>query len=87
MASTRLNALATRKQLLVAQADLHRQLLSMEVARLGNVRLGATGGSIAHHRWWLLGGAVLVGTILTRYWRGAAQWLPSALSIARTFLR
>lgn len=86
MASTRLNALAARKQLLVAQADLHRQLLSMEVTRLGNARLGPD-GVVTRHRWWLVGGAVVVGTVLTRYWRGVAQWLPPALSVARTLIR
>lgn len=86
MASTRLNELAARKQLLVAQADLHRQLLSMEVARLGTTRLGSN-EFVSRHRWWLLGGAVVVGTVLTRYWRGFAQWLPPAFSVARTFLR
>lgn len=86
MASTRMNELAARKQLLIAQADLHRQLLSLETARLGSGGIGS-GAFVDRNRWWLLGGAIVVGVVIARRWRGFAEWVPPILATARAFLR
>lgn len=87
MASSRqLNELAARKQLLIAQADLHRQLLSLETSRIGAGGLGP-GAFVERNRWWLIGGALAVGVVIARRWRGFAEWLPPILATARAFLR
>lgn len=87
MASSRqLNELSVRKQLLIAQADMQRQLLTLECTRLGNP--GAVANElIQRHRWWLLAGSAVVGIVLARRWRGFAGWLPPILATARAFLR
>ena len=86
MASSQLNDLAVRKQLLIAQADLHRQLLSLESARISAGGFGAS-AFIDRNRWWLLGGAIVVGAVSARRWRDFAGWLPSLLAAARAFTR
>lgn len=77
-----MNDLATRKRLLVAQANLHRELLSLERARLGT-RLETAGSFLDQNRWWLIGGAVVVGVLSVRHWRGLAQWLPTLVTTWR----
>ncbi|MBK8478828.1 MAG: hypothetical protein IPL39_21850 [Opitutaceae bacterium] len=82
--TARLSALATRKRLLVAQADLHR-------AGVGGARAGlssgctAARGFVSQHRWWLLGGAVVAGVVLARRWRSIAAALPTVVSVWRAF--
>lgn len=77
-----MNALVTRKRLLVAQADLHRQLLTLELARL-DARREAAGSWVDQNRWWLIGGAALGGVLFARNGRGLAQWLPTLVSAWR----
>lgn len=86
MASSQLKELAARKQLLIAQADLHRQLLSLESARLSSGGSGAT-AFVHRNRWWLLGGAVVVGSVAARRWRSLVKALPSLLAVTRVFTR
>ncbi|HWL16024.1 MAG TPA: hypothetical protein VNR00_10495 [Opitutus sp.] len=80
------NELAARKRLLLAEADLHRGILQLERERLC-ARGQAARATLAQHRWWLLGGAAVVGFLLTRRARGLAAWLPTVLSVGRSFLR
>jgi len=82
----RLSDLARRKHLLLAHAELHRQMLSLEVSQLTNRALGA-GRFAARHRWWLLGGAATVGIVIARRGRTLATWLPALLSVTRAFTR
>lgn len=77
-----MNHLATRKQLLIAQADLHRQLLALECAQLRG-RWETTGSFVAQNRWWLIGGATVVGVLGIRHWRGLAQWIPTLITTWR----
>ncbi len=71
-----MNDLATRKRLLVAQADLHRQLLALERTQLG-ARWETASSFMDQNRWWLIGGAAIVGGLSVRHWRGLAQWVPT----------
>ena len=67
----RLAELAERKRLLLLRADLHRELLELERARLQGRWSGATSFA-GRHRWWLVGGAVVGGALLVRRWRSLA---------------
>lgn len=73
-----MNHLSTRKRLLAAQADLHRQLIGHECARwqAGSILRG-------HRRWWLVGGAVLAGVLLVRNGRQLIPWLPTVATLWR----
>ena len=86
MASSQLNELGVRKRLLIAQADLHRELLSLESARISASGFGAS-AFVDRNRWWLLGGAIVVGVVAARRWRGLAAWLSPLLAAARAFTR
>jgi len=77
-----MNELATRKQLLIAQADLHRQLLALELTQL-NARREAAASFVDQNRWWVIGGAALVGVLGVRHWRGLAQWVPTLVTTWR----
>ena len=81
-APTGLKALAARKQLLVAQADLHRQILGLERRRLQG-RWDDASGFVVRNRWWLLGGAVVVGVFLVRRGRELSGWIPTIFGIWR----
>lgn len=77
-----MNDLAQRKRLLTAQADLHRELMGLECARWHG-RWSAAGSFTRNNRWWLAGGVLVAGVLLTRRWRGLVQWLPAAASLWR----
>jgi hypothetical protein len=66
---TNMNELTARKRALIAQADLHRQSIEMEWQRVMR-RLGRTKDFIHQNRWWLLGGTIIGGFLLTKRWRG-----------------
>ena len=85
-APTGLKALAARKQLLVAQADLHRQILGLERARLHGCWKDAS-GFVDRNRWWILGGAVVVGVLLVRRGRQLSGWIPTIFGIWRELKR
>ncbi len=85
MPAPRLSDLRARKELILAEADLHRQLLMLE--RLRWQRRGAEAQQfVGEQRWWLLGGALAVGVILNRRWKGLAQWLPTVIATTRAML-
>ena len=77
-----MNDLAARKQLLIAQADLHRQLLALECSQLRG-RWEKTSSFVEQNRWWLVGGAAIAGVLSVRHWRGLAQWLPALVTMWR----
>jgi hypothetical protein len=85
-AAPRMSDLAERKRLIVARADLHRQLLALERLRLQG-RLASARGFVGHHRWWLLGGAAAIGLLLTRRGRGLAGWMPAVLAVWKALKR
>ncbi|HWA28490.1 MAG TPA: hypothetical protein VG734_22765 [Lacunisphaera sp.] len=82
----RLNELALRKRLLVAQSALHRQMISLEGGSLATRGLDA-GHLAVRHRWWLLGGALVAGVVMIRHRRALGTWLPLLITAARTFTR
>lgn len=85
MPAPRLSDLRARKELILAEADLHRQLLTLESLRWQ--RRGAEAQQfVAGKRWWVLGGALVVGVLLARRWNGLAQWLPAAIATTRAVL-
>ena len=77
-ASTGLNALRQRKQLLVLEADLQRQLVVLEYQQWQQ-RLSASQEKLHASRWWLAGGALVIGWLFTRKLPSLARWLPLAL--------
>ncbi len=83
-AAARLSELATRKRQLVVQADLHRNTLGVASRELGR-GCAAAKDFASQHRWWLLGGAVVVGVVLARRWRAIAAALPTLVSVWRAF--
>lgn len=83
-AAARLSDLATRKRLLVAQADLHRVGVGLACTGLSG-SCAAARGFASQHRWWLIGGAVVAGVVLTRRWRSIAAALPTVVSVWRAF--
>lgn len=85
-APRRVNELTARKELIVAESDLHRQVVRLERARWQ--QRGAAAREFAgRHRWWLLGGAVIGGAVLARRWRALAGLLPVALAAMRALRR
>jgi hypothetical protein len=86
MAPTQINALISRKQLLITEADRHRQELSDESSRL-QARRATANEFVQRHRWWLLGAAVVFGSVLTRGWRNLAGWLPPLVAAGNALLQ
>lgn len=78
-AAVRLSELRQRKQLLLLQADLHRQLLDLERRQL-HTQLRAATGRFHAQRWWVIGGTAALGLALSRFGAGGAltRWLPLA---------
>lgn len=75
-----------RKRLLVAQADLHRELLGLERASWRKCH-DAADAFAGRNRWWLIGGAIAGGVVLVRNWRGLAHWLPTLIAVWRALKR
>ena len=78
-----MNDFAARKRLLIAQADLHRQLVAVERLRLEG-RWHAAHNFGDRNRWWLLAGAIAGGVLLARDGRGLVRWLPILIATWRT---
>lgn len=80
--------LIQRKHLLVLQADMHRQMLTLERQHLRQ-GVGEARDRLQTGRWWLIGGGLLVGWLFTRKLPGFTRWLPLAMPawrLARGFL-
>jgi hypothetical protein len=85
-AATRMNELAARKRLLLAETALHRQLIGLEFLHARRRFEGALAFSSRHY-WWVLGGAIVAGGVLGRHWRGLVRWLPTVLATWRELHR
>jgi hypothetical protein len=86
-----MNDLAERKRLLLLEADLHRNLISLECAQVRDrvKSLTSLGGlskhlsSLAPTNPWVIGGTAIVGALAARHWGKAIKWLPAAFSLWR----
>lgn len=76
----RINELASRKALIVAHADLHRQLIAFERLKLQE-RHDAAQTFVKQNRRWLLGGAIVGGLLLARHRRGLVDWHKAILDL------
>lgn len=81
-----MNELLARKELLLAQSELHRQLLAAEWEQCRQ-RSGAARALVGRSRWLLLGGLVLGGVLVARRWRSVVVWLPTVLTTLRALRR
>jgi hypothetical protein len=81
-----MNALAARRELLVTEAALHRQILALEASQLRE-RATAARALLTHGRWWLQGGAALMGVVLGGRWRSLSAWLPLVLTAVQGLKR
>jgi hypothetical protein len=84
-APEKMNDLAARKRLLIAQADLHRQLIKLECQSVLQ-NLVQTQDSFNQKRWWLLRGAAVGGFLLAPRWRrflGLLPLIPDLLRVLR----
>jgi len=79
-----MNDLTTRKRLIIAQADLHRQFIELECQRVLQ-RMGRTQDLVSQKPWWLLGGAAVVGFLLAPKGLGLPGWLPLVSKLLRIF--
>ncbi len=78
-----MNELAARKRLLIAEADLHRQVIRFERTGLAH-RWQSARTFTGRNQWWILGGALGLGLLLTRRFRRVVQWLPVAVATWRS---
>jgi hypothetical protein len=76
-APSRLTELAQRKELLLMQSDLHRQLIAVERHHL-QARFQSATDSVKTNRWWLVGGALGAGWLMRRSAGKLTRWLPLA---------
>lgn len=80
-ATPRVNALAERRQLLTLEADLHRNLIALEV---GNLRAQVDELLAARQRVasspWAMAGSAITGLLAFRHWRQLSRWAPMAIT-------
>lgn len=74
--------LAERKQLLLTRSALHRKMIALEYASLGERWKGGLSLAGGGQRWWWLGG-LGAALLLTRPGRGVIRWVPTLLAIWR----
>jgi hypothetical protein len=79
-----MNDLITRKRLIIAQADQHRQVIELECQRLRQ-RVDQTRDLVRQNRWWLVGGAIASGVLLAPKKRGWLGWLHLVSKLLRIF--
>jgi hypothetical protein len=86
-----MNDLAERKRLLTIEADLHRNLISVECARMRDRVKSLTSlgtlpkylSFLAPTNPWVIGGTAIAGALAARNWGKAIKWLPAAFSLWR----
>lgn len=81
-----MNALARRKQELLHECELHRQLIALERLQLG-WRWRQTRGSLRRQQPWLLAAAAIAGAVALPRLGRLARWLPTILALWRGFRR
>ena len=77
-----MNQLAARKQLLVREAKLHREILALEGLNIRET-VDRTRANLQANRWWLIGGFACVGWLLSGRLAGISRWMPAAMTAAR----
>lgn len=77
-----MNDLAARKELLIRQSQLYREILALErqsfAESADNLR-----EQLQAKRWWLIGGVACFGWLFANRLGGIARWLPTALAAAK----
>jgi hypothetical protein len=77
-----MNDFTARKQLLIRQSQLYREMLALErlsiTESVENVR-----GQLDSKRWWLIGGVAVMGWLFAKRVGGVARWLPAVLAAAK----
>lgn len=86
MPATRLTNLRARKEMILAEADLSRQLFIFERLRCQRAAENAQ-RFVQEKRWWLLGGAAVAGLLIVRSRRPLAKWLPTVVSMMGALMR
>ena len=81
-AATTVAELADRKQLLVMQGELHRQIIEIERFRLHH-RLDEARERFHSNRWWLLGGLAAAGWLSTRKFGALVKLVPFVMTAWR----
>jgi len=76
------NDLADRKRLLIAQAELHRQIILIERFRVQQ-RLDLARDRLQANRWWLMGGVALAGWLTTRRFGSLLKLVPAGMGVWR----
>jgi len=76
--------LAARKQSLVAQAELHRQVIGVECSQL-HQRWTVARSIGERNRWWVLAAVGVGGWLLASRKRNVIEWLPTLLAVWRGF--
>ena len=76
------NDLAGRKRLLIAQAELHRQIILIERFRVQQ-RLDLARDRLQANRWWLMGGVALAGWLTTRRFGSLLKLVPAGMGVWR----
>jgi hypothetical protein len=77
-----MNSLADRKRLLIRQAQIYRELVTLERENL-SASIDNTRAQFRSTRWWLIGGMACAGWLLSTKLSGIAKWVPTALAAAR----
>ena len=85
LAQKELNDLAERRRLLVVEADLHRNLIALEVQNLrAKIEwLGQAREQFSLGKPWLAAGGVAAGLLAVRHWRKVIRWVPVAMTAFR----
>ena len=81
-----MNQLAARKQLLVREAKLHREILALEGLNIRET-VDRTRVNLQSNRWWLIGGFACAGWLLSGRLAGISRWIPAATTAARIVQR
>ena len=77
-----MNSLADRKLLLIRQAQIYRELVTLESENL-SASIDNTRAQFRSTRWWLIGGMACVGWLASTKLSGLAKWVPTVLAAAR----
>lgn len=85
LAQKELNDLAERRRLLVVEADLHRNLIALEVENLrAKIEwIARAREQVSSGKSWLAAGGVVAGLLAVRHWRKVVRWAPAAMSAFR----
>ena len=80
--ATAINDLAARKLLLVRQAEIYREILTLERLNM-KASIVNSGTQLLSHRWWLIGGLACASWMFSSKLSGIARWVPVVLKAAQ----